>query len=66
MDAEFLQLAQEAVTALQLQGPSWVEHRPAWSRLAGLGLVISGGGSRGDPGGIEADGGSRQAPGPGN
>ena len=40
MDAEFLQLAQEAVAALQ--GPSWVEI--AQLGISGVGLVISGAG----------------------
>ena len=40
MDAEFLQLAQEAVAALQ--GPSWVEI--AQLGISGAGLVISGAG----------------------
>ena len=54
MDAEFLQLAQEAVAALQ--GPSWVEI--AQLGISGGGPRYQRGGSRGDPGGIEADGGS--------
>ena len=40
MEAEFLQLAQEAVAALQ--GPSWVEI--AQLGISGVGLVISGAG----------------------
>ncbi|MCY4560535.1 MAG: hypothetical protein OXF79_30050 [Chloroflexi bacterium] len=40
MDAEFLQLAREAVAALQ--GPRWVEITQAVASVVGLGCIVGG------------------------
>ena len=42
MDAEFLQLAREAVAAMQGPTPSWVEITQTLSSVVGLGCIVWG------------------------
>jgi len=62
MDSEFLQLARAAVAAMQLQAAA--AGSTSWAEIAQL--AVSGGGTLCDPGGLEADGGSRPPAGPRN